>query len=172
MPINNNHFDNFYINSVFTQNTNSGFVARCTRSFPFVVAIVSTHRINQDQPSVSALSVTIWSTMNIIIPMLWVGVLLNIPAASQPTGLNFNPCVLQSLVVSFRLHATTCHRPPCGRLWDANRVLINDNEFFIICQLLAVHMDSARDLCPTMASEREDLRGKSMCQGVKFTQFM
>lgn len=161
MPINNNHFDNFYINSVFTQNTNSGFVARCTRSFPSVVAIVSTHRINQDQPSVSALSVTIWSTMNIIIPMLWVGVLLN-----------FNPCVLQSLVVSFRLHATTCQRPPCGRLWDANRVLINDNEFFIMCQLLAVHMDSARDVCPPMASEREDLRGKNMCQGVKFTQFM
>lgn len=48
MPINNNHFDNFYINSVFTQNTNSGFVARSTRSFPSARRCHCFH--TQDQP--------------------------------------------------------------------------------------------------------------------------
>lgn len=147
MPINNNHFDNFYINSVFTQNTNSGFAARCTRS----LVIVSTH--TQDQPG-SAFPLSFSPSLCPfglplkIILVLWVlgGRVVEYPT-QQPAGLNFNPFVLQfSLFSPHIVSFPSCRRPPCGRLWDANRVLINDNEFFIMCQLLAVHMDLARDV--------------------------
>lgn len=138
MPINNNnHFDNFYINSVFTRNTNSGFVAiRCT--FHTWHCIISSHllplphphRINRDQPSIGS-TVCPVPVHILILPLCTA-------AASPPPRLllaNAFTSVVGGRVWVCGAGLKFNPSRPWRIILNANRDLINDNEFFIICQL-------------------------------------
>lgn len=138
---NNDDFGNFYINFVFTLNINSGFAVRKPGPWSMVSfwgCDRTTHVDTADQAGSAcpcAPGLILRSPPPHPHPLLLLAVTLRGGRASM------DRIGISSSIIISRVKFQSCLRRRMSicvcpdRRWDANRVLINDNEFFTMCQL-------------------------------------